>query len=71
MSALWSADAGLAAAAFGPWMGASGSVLASYWRRRTPRAAASNEAALAEDRAGRGADRRAVTHTAIEGEDRA
>jgi BASS family bile acid:Na+ symporter len=71
ISALRSADAGLAAAVFGPWMNASGSVLASYWRRRTPRAAASNGPAPAADRTGRGGVRRAVTDTAIEGEDRA
>ncbi len=29
-----SSDAGLAAAIFGPWMNVSGSVLASWWRRR-------------------------------------
>jgi len=34
-----SSDAGLAAAIFGPWMNVSGSVLASWWRRR-PAAAA-------------------------------
>jgi BASS family bile acid:Na+ symporter len=34
ISALKSTDAGLAAAIFGPWMNASGSVLASFWRRR-------------------------------------
>jgi BASS family bile acid:Na+ symporter len=34
ISALKSAESGLAAAIFGPWMNASGSILASYWRRR-------------------------------------
>jgi BASS family bile acid:Na+ symporter len=34
ISALKSTDAGLAPAIFGPWMNASGSVLASFWRRR-------------------------------------
>jgi BASS family bile acid:Na+ symporter len=34
ISPLNSAQAGLAPAIFGPWMNASGSVLASYWRRR-------------------------------------
>jgi BASS family bile acid:Na+ symporter len=34
ISALQSAEAGLAAAIFGPWQNASGSVLASWWRRR-------------------------------------
>ena len=34
---LHSSDAGLAAAIFGPWMNAAGSVLASYWRQRPPR----------------------------------
>jgi BASS family bile acid:Na+ symporter len=34
MDVLRSAQAGLAPAIFGPWMNASGSVLASYWRRR-------------------------------------
>jgi BASS family bile acid:Na+ symporter len=34
MSPLDSAEAGLAPAIFGPWMNASGSVLASFWRRR-------------------------------------
>ncbi len=37
ISVLHSTDAGLAAAVFGPWMNASGSVLASYWRQRPPR----------------------------------
>jgi BASS family bile acid:Na+ symporter len=36
ISALQSAETGLAAAIFGPWMNASGSVLASFWRRRPP-----------------------------------
>lgn len=36
ISALKSAETGLAAAIFGPWMNASGSVLASFWRRRPP-----------------------------------
>ena len=39
-----SSDAGLAPAIFGPWMNASGSVLASFWRRRPPAEAA--EAAI-------------------------
>jgi len=34
ITALKSTDAGLAPAIFGPWMNASGSVLASFWRRR-------------------------------------
>jgi BASS family bile acid:Na+ symporter len=34
ISAFNSSDAGLAPAIFGPWMNASGSVLASFWRRR-------------------------------------
>jgi BASS family bile acid:Na+ symporter len=34
ISALESAEAALAPAIFGPWMNASGSVLASFWRRR-------------------------------------
>jgi BASS family bile acid:Na+ symporter len=38
ISALKSSDAGLAPAIFGPWMNASGSILASYWRRRPVRA---------------------------------
>lgn len=37
ITALKSTDAGLAPAIFGPWMNASGSVLASFWRRRPPR----------------------------------
>jgi BASS family bile acid:Na+ symporter len=37
ISVLHSSDAGLAAAIFGPWMNISGSVLASWWRGRTPR----------------------------------
>ena len=37
ISVLHSTDAGLAAAIFGPWMNAAGSVLASYWRQRPPR----------------------------------
>jgi len=36
ISPLNSAQAGLAPAIFGPWMNASGSVLASFWRRRLP-----------------------------------
>jgi BASS family bile acid:Na+ symporter len=39
ISALRSTDAGLAPAIFGPWMNASGSVLASFWRRRPTEAA--------------------------------
>jgi BASS family bile acid:Na+ symporter len=35
ISALKSAEAALAPAIFGPWMNASGSVLASFWRRRS------------------------------------
>ena len=35
MDVLKNAQAGLAPAIFGPWMNASGSVLASYWRRRS------------------------------------
>jgi BASS family bile acid:Na+ symporter len=31
-----STDAGLAAAIFGPWMNISGSILASWWRQRSP-----------------------------------
>jgi BASS family bile acid:Na+ symporter len=34
MNTLHSAKAALAAAIFGPWMNVSGSILASYWRRR-------------------------------------
>lgn len=34
ISVLHSSDAGLAAAIFGPWMNISGSVLASWWRKR-------------------------------------
>lgn len=40
ISVLHSSDAGLAAAIFGPWMNAAGSVLASYWRQRPPTDAA-------------------------------
>jgi BASS family bile acid:Na+ symporter len=36
IAVLKSSDAGLAPAIFGPWMNASGSVLASFWRRRLP-----------------------------------
>lgn len=36
ITALKSTDAGLGPAIFGPWMNASGSVLASFWRRRPP-----------------------------------
>jgi BASS family bile acid:Na+ symporter len=35
-----SSDAGLAAAIFGPWMNVTGSILASFWRQRTPGLAA-------------------------------
>jgi BASS family bile acid:Na+ symporter len=34
MTVLKSADAALAPAIFGPWMNVSGSLLASWWRRR-------------------------------------
>jgi BASS family bile acid:Na+ symporter len=34
MSVLKSADAALAPAIFGPWMNISGSILASWWRKR-------------------------------------
>ena len=37
ISVLHSTDAGLAAAIFGPWMNAAGSVLASYWRQKPTR----------------------------------
>jgi bile acid:Na+ symporter, BASS family len=37
ISVLRSSDAGLAPAIFGPWMNVSGSILASFWRRRRPR----------------------------------
>jgi BASS family bile acid:Na+ symporter len=33
---LKSSDAALASAIFGPWMNISGSVLASFWRKRLP-----------------------------------
>jgi BASS family bile acid:Na+ symporter len=36
MGVLRSAKAALAPAIFGPWMNISGSILASYWRRRRP-----------------------------------
>lgn len=36
ISVLKSSDAALASAIFGPWMNVSGSVLASYWRKRPP-----------------------------------
>jgi BASS family bile acid:Na+ symporter len=36
ISALRNAESGLAAALFGPWMNASGSMLAAWWRRRPP-----------------------------------
>jgi BASS family bile acid:Na+ symporter len=44
MSVLKSADAALAPAIFGPWMNISGSVLASWWRKRP----ASAQSAAAE-----------------------
>lgn len=37
INVLKSSDAALASAIFGPWMNISGSVLASYWRKRLPR----------------------------------
>jgi BASS family bile acid:Na+ symporter len=37
ISVLNSSDAGLAPAIFGPMQNATGSVLASFWRRRPPR----------------------------------
>jgi BASS family bile acid:Na+ symporter len=40
MDVLKDAQAGLAPAIFGPWMNASGSVLASFWRRHPPEAGA-------------------------------
>lgn len=39
MTVLKSADAALAPAIFGPWMNISGSILASWWRRRPVRSA--------------------------------
>jgi BASS family bile acid:Na+ symporter len=39
ISPLGSPETGLAPAIFGPWMNASGSVLASYWRRKPVQAA--------------------------------
>ena len=36
LNTLGSASAGLAPAIFGPWMNVSGSVLATFWRRRLP-----------------------------------
>ena len=44
MDVLKSAQAGLAPAIFGPWMNASGSVLASYWRRKPVEPATGGEA---------------------------
>lgn len=37
INVLKSSDAALASAIFGPWMNISGSVLASFWRKRLPR----------------------------------
>jgi BASS family bile acid:Na+ symporter len=47
MNTLQSAKAALAAAIFGPWMNVSGSILASYWRRRpvTPDGSRANQGA--------------------------
>jgi BASS family bile acid:Na+ symporter len=47
MNTLQSAKAALAAAIFGPWMNVSGSILASYWRRRpvTPDGSRANQTA--------------------------
>jgi BASS family bile acid:Na+ symporter len=45
MSVLKSADAALAPAIFGPWMNVSGSILASWWRRRP---ASTNSRAVTE-----------------------
>mgnify|MGYP000857511248 CR=1 FL=1 len=39
INVLKSSDAALASAIFGPWMNISGSVLASFWRKRLPRGA--------------------------------
>jgi len=47
ISVLKSSDAGLAPAIFGPWMNASGSVLASFWRRRMPGPSAGSTAPAA------------------------
>ncbi|HEY5914041.1 MAG TPA: bile acid:sodium symporter family protein [Verrucomicrobiae bacterium] len=44
MGVLKSADAALAPAIFGPWMNISGSILASWWRRRPVPALAANSA---------------------------
>jgi BASS family bile acid:Na+ symporter len=40
MGVLQSADAALAPAIFGPWMNISGSILASWWRKRPPASSA-------------------------------
>jgi len=50
MSVLKSADAALAPAIFGPWMNISGSILASWWRRRPVARSLSVKANEGEDR---------------------
>jgi BASS family bile acid:Na+ symporter len=44
MNVLHSSDAALAPAIFGPWMNISGSMLASWWRKRVPAGAPAAEA---------------------------
>jgi BASS family bile acid:Na+ symporter len=44
MGVLKSADAALAPAIFGPWMNISGSILASWWRRRPVAATVAGQA---------------------------
>lgn len=48
ISVLHSTDAGLAAAIFGPWMNVTGSVLASFWRRRAATPSLSGETVTRE-----------------------
>jgi BASS family bile acid:Na+ symporter len=47
MGVLKSADAALAPAIFGPWMNISGSILASFWRKRVPKESSPVEAQTA------------------------
>lgn len=56
INVLKSSDAALASAIFGPWMNISGSVLASFWRKRLPHGVLKmslNEAEVAGLRAGK------------------
>jgi bile acid:Na+ symporter, BASS family len=65
MSVLKSADAALAPAIFGPWMNISGSILASWWRKRP----VGNTQPAAADAPGRPAPVGTIARSSIKGDD--